>query len=230
MFTVVRRPMSRALSLALCAFSLSPFQPDRASAQSSVEIRLRLFAGSSNPRGDVVDAAILSSPTNIVTYDEIGSQPAFGLGVELRRPGAPGAIRLSASRGLHREEVGRWGCAPGLDCPSILIEIPTEIATTIVMTDLVGDVEFGGITLHPLVGLAWVRYGYDWDPTTVGAFSLEPGSHSADSAALHFGVGASVSLNELTLEVEYGEYRLRENGPHPDQLGAVIAGISVPIG
>lgn len=230
MFTFTRGRMSRLTWLDILAVSLSLIPGPDASAQTGVEVRVRAFAGYADPRGDgVPDAAILSSPSNVVTYDDIDGSLVLGIGLELRNHGIPGAFRLSVTGTPGYEEVGRWGCASGVPCPSILIEIPTEMSTTSATGDLVGDIGIGLVTLHPIVGGGWVRHGYEWDPTPVGEFSLDPGSHVVHDFALHYGVGAAADLGRVSLEAEYGEHRLTGDGPRPDGIAMLTAGISLLI-
>jgi hypothetical protein len=217
-------------SLILSSLSVLLLSPAIAHAQGALEVRARVVAAAMNPRGDIADAPILDAEVNVIDYDDLEVQPEFGLGLELRPAGLPVGLRLGASHAFGREAVGRWGCVPGVGCPAILIEVPTDVTTTVFAADAVADVPTGSpVRLHPTLGVAWVRYGYEWDPAPVGSFSLEPGSHSEGSTALRLGAGASVPAGPVRLEVGYVEHILRSGPPRPTRAGAFHAGVSVPL-
>ena len=220
----------RAISvLTVLAQALEPL-----AAQTPDRLRFHLFTAAYDAQGGLPFAPILSESGTAVSFARFSAVPAVGLGLELPAGGLPLSVRLTGSTSLGGEEVGRWGCADPtgepLACPSILIEVPTRVSTRTATLDAVGALPLGLVTVRPLLGVAWVRRGYEWNPDDVGAFSLQPGSHTDDTAALHYGVGASVALTALRVELEYAEYRSKADRVRPGRTAAATFGVSVPIG
>jgi hypothetical protein len=178
-------------------------------------------------------APILASTANAVSYDQLPTLAAAGLGVDVRPLGLPGMLRLSALRGIARQEVGRWGCADPagnpLPCPSVLIEVPTDIGATQVAADAVGGVAVANVVVRPIVGLAWVRYEYAWDPGPAGSFSLEPGEFTDDAWAFRYGAGLGIPLGRVTVELERVRHRTNAERRQPGEAGTTTVGVSIPL-
>jgi hypothetical protein len=220
--------------LPVIAMGGAALAPSHVGAQTAGEVRLRLFFGALDTRGDLTNAPILAAPTNVVSYDDFGAAPAMGLGLQLRPFALPVSFRISASRSLGSEETGRWGCAPDpsgepTPCPSILILVETDMTTTASTADLVGDVAVGRLTLHPIAGLGWVRSSYRWNPEDVGSFSLQPGRASDDAMALHLALGMSVPVGAFDVQAEYSWLYAKAGPRRPGATGTATMGVSVPL-
>jgi hypothetical protein len=144
------------------------------------------------------------------------------------------SIRLSVTRTLAGDELGVWGCAPDADgqptpCPSILVEIPTDMSTTLGTVDAIFNVSLGRITLRPLAGLGWWRQRYSWDPSPIGSFSLDPGRYTDDAFALHVGVGVGVPVGGVVLEAEAGGYGGRSTLTRPSRIGSLTLGVTAAL-
>jgi hypothetical protein len=226
-------PLPRSTSLLLAALSLSTFHSEPARAQA-LDLRLRLVAGALDPSGGLSYAPILASPTNAVSYDQIRTLSAAGVGIDVRPVGLPVVLRVSALRGFAREETGQWGCADTtgapLPCTSILILVPTEIGSTQIATDVAADVPLGALTLHPIVGGSWSRFDYGWDPAPVGSFSLETGSFADNAWAFRYGIGASLPVQSLTIELERVWHRSDGDRGQADRATTTTVAISIPLG
>ena len=212
----------------------SALAPARLDAQPAVSIRAHVGAGILNARGGLPQAPILSSTGHVVTFASFGPTAALGVGLEVVPSNVPVKLRLGARRSGQNREVGVWGCADVAGEPSscfdILIEVPTDITTTAATVDVLGVIGAGPVTLHPILGLGWVRYAYDWDPSDVGSFSLAPGAAHFDSVALHYGAAVGIPMGPLQVELEASEYRSSADRGRPDRSFATSLGISAPIG
>lgn len=234
MSTTCRARPARCLIPALTVIASVAFAPSSATPQLPIKLRLGTFAGVADARGDLPNAPILSSRTNVVSYGGLSSTSAVGVSLEGRTQTLPVSVRLSITRTLAGDELGVWGCAPDADgqptpCPSILIEIPTGVATTIGTVDAIVDVPLGRITLRPLAGLSWWRQRYSWDPAPVGSFSLDPGRYTDDTLALHLGVGVGVPVGGVVLVAEAGAYGARSTPARPSRMGSLTLGVTAPL-
>jgi hypothetical protein len=221
-------------SLAMMSVASSVLAPGPLHAQTSLDVRVLISAGAIMPRGDVPNAPILSSPTNVVSYDAFGAAPAVGVGVEIRALGLPASLRVKAARSLDGSETGTWGCADAsgdpLPCPSILIEVDTDVSTTMATADLAGAFGVGPVELKPLLGVGWLRYSYRWNSAPVGSFSLDPGEAAFNSAVVHYGVAIGVPLGGLTLDAEYAGFEAAAGRGRPAGTRSAALGLSSPIG
>ena len=227
-------PDSRPLRpIAAAIIFLLPCLTGRAEAQM-LDLRLRLVGGAFDPSGGVQNAPVLSSPTNVVSYDGLPTLALAGLGIDIRPAGLPFLLRASAARGFSREESGVWGCADAdgspLPCPSILILVPTEIGATQVVADMVVEASLGALTLRPIIGGAWSRVDYDWNPEPVGSFSLESGSYSDGSLALRYGAGISIPVESVQVEFERIWHRTDGDRRQTSRATTTSVAVSIPLG
>lgn len=226
------RPSARIVAAAAVILNAFLLSPSPIAAQG-LDVRLRVFGGALDPAGGLSNAHILSSPVNVVSYDQLPTLATAGVGLEVRPTDLPAVLRLSGSRSFAREDVGQWGCADmdgtPLACPSILILVPTDMGSTQLSADALIEAPVGPVVLRPLVGLGWVRYDYEWDPTAVGSFSLEPGTFTDEAWSLRYGVGVAVPAGPVDVELEHVRYRAGSDRRRPDEAAITTVGVSIPL-
>ena len=205
------------------------------SAQLLDRLTVAPLLGGVNPRGELNGAPILGAPNTAVAYPDMRAMVSLGASAELAVFDRLG-VRASVMRTLDGTETGQWKCQDengvSLPCPSILILVPTDISLTTSAFDLVGHLGVGRLELSPVAGVAWMRYGYSWDPGNSSLFPLAPGHAAENLLALHLGLATAVTVDGLRVRAEYGTFRSGEKTvpAAPNRTARWLVGVEMPLG
>jgi hypothetical protein len=204
-----------------------------ASGQARSPLTLQIQVGAVDAAGELPDAPILGSPGAVVSYGALDPQYALGLALVIATPTRLD-LRIRAAKAMDESRIGTWGCAADSNgepvaCPSILLEIPTEMSMSTVGVDALVDLPIGRAVIRPSVGVAYVRHAYSWDPESDSSFSLEPGEYIDGSFALSLGGAIAVPVSAAEVSLEFIGDRSSATLTRSNRLGTVMLGVGVPL-